>query len=499
MNAPQNQSREVPEGNLAPGERPLPGPRPPRAVWTADPQLSRSESGSDPSSPWEPDQQSPPVPRRGKHKTSHSTGVYRVQSRDGRKTARRTVGIDAARGLAMIGMIAVHTLPALNPETGEPTWVWRLAAGHASALFALLAGMSLAFLTGSRKRDIGRDRLRSRVSLTVRALILLLFGLTLNLLPIPVFDILPYYGLLFLLAIPFTLLSNRANLVAAGVFAVVAPFVMQLSLAGIDYTPYYNADIADLAVDPGNVLIDLLLTGHYPAITWMTFICLGIALGRMPLNRERVQVGLVIVGAVLAAAAVGLSNFLLYRAGGMRSILEANPEMSATDVRWVVKLGPDPILPTTTNWWLVIDGPHTNTPFALAYSAGLAMVALGGFLLLSRTAGRWLSPIASIGTMTLTLYTLHMLFLAAIDISQHPGFWFFIQIAVAALIATAWLKALGRGPLEALMRAACRWAGRMVVPPGSEPDAAPATTPVETVPQSEEAGTRSEEAVPRRE
>lgn len=483
MNAPQNQPLEIPEGNLAPGERPMPGPRPPRAVWTADPELTRAESTSDPSSPWEPDPSTSgiPVVRRGRHKTSRGTGVYRIQSRDGRKTARRTVGIDAARGLAMIGMVAVHTLPALNPDTGEPTWVWRVAAGHASALFALLAGVSLAFLTGSRKRDTGRSRLRSRVSLTARALFLLLFGLSLNLLPIPVFDILPYYGLMFLLAIPFTLLSNRANLVAAGAFAVIAPFLMQLSLANFDYTPYFNADIVDFALDPVNVFVDLLLTGHYPAITWMTFICLGLALGRMPLNRERVQVALVTMGAVVAGLAVGLSNLLLYRAGGMQAILAANPDMSATDVRWIVKLGPDPILPPTTNWWLVIDGPHTNTPFALAYSAGLAMVALGGFLLLSRTAGRWLAPIAAIGTMTLTLYTLHMLFLATIDTAQRPGFWFFIQVAVAALVATAWMKALGRGPLETLVRIVCRRVSRLIIPPDPERDAAPATAPVPVV------------------
>ena len=38
------------------------------------------------------------------------------------RPTRRLVGIDAARGLALIGLMAIHLLPAWNEETGEASW-----------------------------------------------------------------------------------------------------------------------------------------------------------------------------------------------------------------------------------------------------------------------------------------------------------------------------------------------------------------------------------------
>ena len=35
------------------------------------------------------------------------------------RPTRRLVGIDAARGLALIGLMAIHILPSWNEETGE--------------------------------------------------------------------------------------------------------------------------------------------------------------------------------------------------------------------------------------------------------------------------------------------------------------------------------------------------------------------------------------------
>ena len=62
----------------------------------------------------------------------------------------RLVGIDAARGLALAGMMATHLLPAWNETTGDATLNWILFPGNAAALFALLAGVGLALSTGGR-------------------------------------------------------------------------------------------------------------------------------------------------------------------------------------------------------------------------------------------------------------------------------------------------------------------------------------------------------------
>ena len=58
----------------------------------------------------------------------------------------RLVGLDVARCLALLGMVATHVLDARTPDGELATAQW-LAGGRASALFAVLAGVSLALMT----------------------------------------------------------------------------------------------------------------------------------------------------------------------------------------------------------------------------------------------------------------------------------------------------------------------------------------------------------------
>ena len=90
---------------------------------------------------------------------------------------RRLVGIDAARGLALIGMVSIHILPAWDPETFAPTAQWTLFAGRSAALFALLAGVSLAFTSGGRTAHSGRAMTATRAGILVRAGLITALGL----------------------------------------------------------------------------------------------------------------------------------------------------------------------------------------------------------------------------------------------------------------------------------------------------------------------------------
>ena len=65
---------------------------------------------------------------------------------DPRRSAGRVVAVDAARGLALVGMTAVHFLPDAYPDNDRPTLSWLLFAGDSAALFALLAGVALALV-----------------------------------------------------------------------------------------------------------------------------------------------------------------------------------------------------------------------------------------------------------------------------------------------------------------------------------------------------------------
>ena len=68
----------------------------------------------------------------------------------------RIVGIDIARCLALVGMIATHVLAARNPD-GSLGFAEVVAGGRASALFAVLAGVSLALMSGGAEPVRGAD------------------------------------------------------------------------------------------------------------------------------------------------------------------------------------------------------------------------------------------------------------------------------------------------------------------------------------------------------
>jgi hypothetical protein len=122
----------------------------------------------------------------------------------------RVIGVDVARGLTLLGMIAVHIFGTLHRDD-TPSKTHQVMAGHALATFVLLAGVSLTIIT---KRSRTGSLLPDAAALTTRALIITFIGLALNSALDPDIDvILPYYGLMFLLAIP---LLRRSSPVLIG-------------------------------------------------------------------------------------------------------------------------------------------------------------------------------------------------------------------------------------------------------------------------------------------
>ena len=87
---------------------------------------------------------------------------------------RRLLGVDVARGFALIGMMSVHIIPALDADGGV-SWAYRISSGRASALFAVLAGLPLVLATrapageplepGARRGVMARSALIAGVGL----------------------------------------------------------------------------------------------------------------------------------------------------------------------------------------------------------------------------------------------------------------------------------------------------------------------------------------------
>ncbi|KLU11061.1 hypothetical protein ABL57_03340 [Kocuria sp. SM24M-10] len=380
------------------------------------------------------------------------------------------MGIDAARGVALLGLASIHILPAWDPSTFQPTAQWTVFAGRSAALFALLAGVSLAFSSGGRSPHTGKAMAATRAGVAVRAVLITVIGLSINTVAlgalgqvVPAVNILVYYGAFFLLAIPFLAFSPPVLFVIAGVSAVITPVLMQLARDAAPAATAVNPGFGDLVAQPGTSLVQLLLTGTYPALPYLTYLLVGLALGRLDLADVQVQVLLVVFGVILAVAAWVTYWVLILQAGGYDQLMAHSPALSEDQIDEVIVFGPDPALPTTTWWWLAIPGPHTNTPLALLHGLGASMAVLGGFLLLARRLQGWLLPLSAMGSMTLTLYTTHLLALSTEVHYDQPYLWFVLHLLIAAAFALVWQRFLGQGPLERLIARAVSATRRRVL------------------------------------
>ena len=103
------------------------------------------------------------------------------------------------------------------------------------------------------------------------------------------------------------------------------------------------------------------------------------------------------------------------------------------------------------------DGPewaslaaHSNTAFELVGNAGVALFVIGACLLAIRPS-RWAFPVLAFGSMSLTMYTAHILVIAIVGNAMvwEPSNAAFVSMTVALIAAAAiWRAAVGAGPLE---------------------------------------------------
>lgn len=379
----------------------------------------------------------------------------------GQGSARRVVGVDVARGVALIWIVIINILPT----EGSFQFVDALFAGRAAALFALIAGISIALQSGGRRPPSGRAMTAARAALALRALMIVGIGLLLGPTDSPVGIILPYYGVLFLLAVVLLGLGRRMLLALAVVFAVLGPVGMQLVRAWWPdmAQPEANYTVPLAAADPGVFVTDMLFTGIYPAVPWLAYICAGMAVGRSDLSSRRLGASLLAAGIGLAASMWLLSVLLLGPAGGHERIVAATPELSVAEIDKILVYG-DALPAATTGWWLAVLAPETSTPLTLLSTLGIAFAVLGAVLLLVPYLGRAVEPLAAAGSMTLTLYSAHVVILATEIFSpERPIMSITIQCILFLLAGVLWRNAVGKGPLEAILAAATGWLRTLVL------------------------------------
>jgi uncharacterized membrane protein YeiB len=320
----------------------------------------------------------------------------------------RFAGVDAARGLAILGMLWAHTAADGTRDA--------LADGRSSVLFATLAGCSLGLLSGGSSPRTGRARGDALMSIALRGVLLIALGLWLWLLGTPVAVILDTYGAVFVVLLPIVF-APMWVVAGVGILAALAgPLVVQA--VGEDLTtPFTPQRLLHL---PG----EWFVTGYYPGVVWAAYLCAGLVASRAGLARRRTLVAM--VGAGGATSLLGYGRAAAFG-------LDASA--------------------------------HADTSAEVLGSGGLAIAVIGALELLcasavpGRVATVVLGPLIAAGRMPLTIYAGQLLVLAIWRLTPAAGdppsieSWsLLIGLTVGSLVvAVLWQRFVGRGPLERIV------------------------------------------------
>lgn len=393
-----------------------------------------------------------------------------------RRSARgsRLLGVDAARGLALLGMMTVHVLPTSDEMSGEAAWPGVVLSGRSAALFALLAGVGLALLSGGSDPDRPNARARwDRTVVAVRAVLIVVIGLAVTMLDTGVAIILVHYGLLFLLALPFLRMGAGALFSLAAGWALAAPpayWWLHNTLRGTlddfpwDWRLWHSPSFADLTT-PEVLGMDLALTGYYPLLIWPAYLFTGLAVGRLRLQSTSTALRIAGSGGVLAAVTY-LTGRLTMAFSDLVPFYAEEYAMSEDRVRGEILTGTHELPLVTEHLWFLLVTPHQGSTVDVLHTIGVALAVLGLCLLVTERL-RWpLAPLIGAGAMPLTLYVAHLVvvhlwrggddfFGEAGLLAQYSGTTIILGLVIGALAAGLVKHLIGRrGPLEALTHAA---------------------------------------------
>ncbi|MEU9105070.1 DUF418 domain-containing protein [Streptomyces xanthophaeus] len=383
----------------------------------------------------------------------------------------RLAGVDAVRGLAVLGMFAVHVGPGARPEGAGYLMV--AADGRAPALFTLLAGFSLVLAQRGRDRAAlpGGWALRYR-PLLARCAFLAALGLWLASLWPGILVILAFFAVYFLAAEPFTRLSTPVLTAVAAVSVVAGPLLSFLLGPVFGYAAGGRGLVPEVSgltswAGLGDALCALLLTGAYPLATYFPYVLAGMALARLcAVQRRPVALRMAAWGTAAALAGYGSAWVAAHLLGTRERLLAAigvhHPEaMTAADPVRAVLGGQYGAVPSTSWDWLLVADPYSQTPLETLGNAGVgcALIGLSALLARSRAGARLLRPFTLLGSMALSAYVVHALVLAGPAHGAASWSAWILFSAAALGLTWAWQRAwahspLRRGPVEHALRLA---------------------------------------------
>ncbi len=354
--------------------------------------------------------------------------------------AKRILGYDVARSMALLGMIVVHFGLVMASDPTRPAWsamIMHLLDGRAAATFVVLAGVGLTLRS---RRALAAEDPRAiapvRATLIRRGLFLLVLGFV-NLAIWPG-DILRVYGVSLIIAAGLLTASDRRLLAAALVFII--GFVALVLM--VDYGTNWDWNILKyhrLWTLKGSVR-NLFYDGFRSVFPWTGLLLFGMWLGRRDLRDRAINTRVVLAAVATAMLAELVSWWCV-------SHFRAHPHgMDAETIEALFGTDSMPPLPL----FLLSSGGAAVAVIALCVRAAEAW-----------PTAPWLSPMAAMGQMALTWYVLHIVLglgsvLAMglansqpLPVGQACGLLFF---SAAVLVSWLWKRQFRHGPLEWVMR-----------------------------------------------
>lgn len=320
--------------------------------------------------------------------------------------SQRVLGLDAARGLAIVAMVIAHGLPFISTRVSDSAmFVLHQVNDLASPLFALVMGAAaaLAFARGSASRGIARS--------VTKGLALILLAVGLEQLDHWVAVILHILGLLLMVGTPLLLLGSRWLLGLAAALFAAGPWVIEGLTRAAGGVAGSQPVTTIWATNP--LVQWLVLNPHYRVLTLLPLFLVGAVLARRGVGDERTSwwcalAGLAMVWASFAAGLMG------------------QPVVFSGDF-------PDQV-----------------------QEDGLALAAYGMVMATGVVGARGKSlcavqrPLALIGQVALSLYVGHVLLLVPLIARFPQGGWvaMAILLSVSLVTAWAWARFLGQGPVE---------------------------------------------------
>lgn len=353
----------------------------------------------------------------------------------------RYVGIDLARFIAIAGMMAAHLLAPLAMFPGVSDSDRELAMGTSlisngapAALFAVLGGVSIVFAT--RKQLSGGLVGKAMASVAVRGVVLIVLGVLLGFVDNNIIVILAYYGVAMILVAP---LIKAKSWVLASLAAVLGlgfgwlNITLRRSLKVHMEGPHIN--VGFITSDPLGTLRAIFVTGEYPAITWVTYLLVGMLIGRALTSATargalgRTAAKLAVIGGAVFVVSQLVSNWLLGKLIDFGVIEpQASQQMSHTEIlqaaqTQLLQIGGSGAPPSPHIVSQLLAVPHSGSIMDLARTIALSALVIGLLVWLCDRerpqasasvatspglGARLLDTVRAAGAAPLTIYTTHI-------------------------------------------------------------------------------------------